>query len=110
MSETVYEEKGSENSYHSISTTTTKDSEGNITRIVKDEYFRDTSIYITTVTEFRRDKNGSLTRTDTTVTTYEEEGSENSYHITSTTTTKDSKGNITRILKKRAFFRARAST
>lgn len=69
MSETVYEEKGSENSYHSISTTTTKDSEGNITRIVKDEYFRDTSIYITTVTEFRRDKNGSLTRTDTTVTT-----------------------------------------
>lgn len=69
MSETVYEEKGSENSYHSISTTTTKDSEGNITRIVKDEYFRDTSIYITTVTEFRRDKNGNLTRTDTTVTT-----------------------------------------
>lgn len=69
MSETVYEEKGSENSYHSISTTTTKDSEGNITRIVKDEYFRDTSIYITTVTEFRRDKDGNLTRTDTTVTT-----------------------------------------
>lgn len=103
MSETVYEEKGSENSYHSISTTTTKDSEGNITRIVKDEYFRDTSIYITTVTEFRRDKNGSLTRTDTTVTTYEEEGSENSYHITSTTTTKDSKGNITRILKNEHF-------
>lgn len=102
-SETVYEEKGSENSYHSISTTTTKDSEGNITRIVKDEYFRDTSIHITTVTEFRRDKNGSLTRTDTTVTTYEEEGSENSYHITSTTTTKDSKGNITRILKNEHF-------
>lgn len=68
-SETVYEEEGSENSYHFISTTTTKDSKENITRIVKDEYFRDTSIYITTVTEFRRDKNGNLTRTDTTVTT-----------------------------------------
>lgn len=72
--ETVYEEESSENGYHIIFTTTTKDSKGNITQIEKNEHFLDTGfletgIHITTLTEFRRDKNGNLTRTDTTVTT-----------------------------------------
>lgn len=54
-----------------IETYTEKDSAGNITSIVKTEYFYDKGIRVTTKTDYWRDRNGKLTNTYTTVTTKE---------------------------------------